>query len=92
MGLDPDYITEILLRRNPGDPNYERLQPFEERWSLLVLRLLNTVLDPAPAVSDAHSRGASWADIGAALGIARQTAHNRWGKAVKSRVAKFASS
>lgn len=78
LGLEPDRITDVLIRRDAADPVFERLAPFEERWALLVIRLLHAVLDPAPAVADAHVRGASWADIGGALGIARQTAHNRF--------------
>lgn len=78
LGLEPDRITEVLIRRDAADPVFERLAPFEERWALLVIRLLRAVLDPASAVADAHARGASWADIGGALGIARQTAHNRF--------------
>lgn len=34
------------------------------------------------AVRAARTAGASWADIGGAVGIARQSAHERWAKAV----------
>jgi hypothetical protein len=78
LGLDAERVTDVLIRRDPADPHYERLAPFEERWALLVIRLLLRVIDPALAVADAHIRGASWADIGGALGVARQTAHNRF--------------
>jgi hypothetical protein len=30
-------------------------------------------------VAEAHKQGASWAQIGAALGISRQAAHERYG-------------
>lgn len=79
VGLPTDQITNTLLKRNTSDPQYVRLAPFEKQWALLVIRLLRGALDPRIAVDDAHARGASWADIGDALGIARQTAHNRFG-------------
>lgn len=82
FGLPTDQITEVLLARDSSDPHYLRLAPFEKRWSLLVIRLLREAMDPTAAVDDAHARGASWADIGTALGIARQTAHNRFGDKV----------
>jgi hypothetical protein len=78
LGLSAGQITDALLRRDPDDPNYIRLAPFEKRWALFVLRLLLRVMDPTPAVDDAHVRGASWADIGGVLGIARATAYNRF--------------
>lgn len=78
VGLDPNKITDTLIRRDVADPQYVRLAPFERRWAVLVIRLLRGVMDPTPAVADAHLRGASWADIGAALGIARITAYKRF--------------
>lgn len=77
-GLTHDEITDTLIRRNATDPQYQRLAPFEKRWALLVIRLLRNAMDATPAVQDAHHRGASWADIGNALGIARATAFNRF--------------
>ncbi|MCV7080131.1 hypothetical protein [Mycolicibacterium insubricum] len=78
VGLAPARITSTLLARDPGDPQYQRLAPFEKRWSTMTIRLLLRVMDPTPAVVDAHSRGASWADIGNALGISRVTAFKRY--------------
>lgn len=36
-------------------------------------------------VLSARDMGASWADIGASVGIGKQTAYSRWGKAIESR-------
>ncbi|SHU67241.1 Uncharacterised protein [Mycobacteroides abscessus subsp. abscessus] len=77
-GLTPQVITDTLLRHDLNDPHYERLAPFEKRWTVLVVRILDTVADPTLAVRYAHSRGASWSDIGKALGLSRQTAHKRF--------------
>jgi hypothetical protein len=79
VGLDPDQITDTLARRDVADPQYLRLAPYEKRWVVLVIKLLRSVMDPTTAVNDAHNRGASWADIGDALGIARVTAYKRFG-------------
>lgn len=78
VGLDPDLITATLTRRDVADPQYLRLAPYERRWAILIIRLLRSALDPTRAVNDAHKRGASWADIGEALGIARVTAYKRF--------------
>lgn len=83
LGLAADQITDTFIQRDAIDPHYLRLAPFEKRWALLVLRLLRGVMDPTRAVDDAHARGASWRDIGYALGIAHQTAHNRFGAAAR---------
>lgn len=83
MGLAPRLITEALLNRDASDPYYSRLAPYEKPWALLVVRLLRGAMDPSAAVDAAHIRGASWADIGGALGIARQTAHNRFGDSAR---------
>ncbi|OHU98194.1 hypothetical protein [Mycobacterium talmoniae] len=78
VGLSPDEITRILVRRDVANPQYHRLSPFERRWAVLVIRLIRAAMDPTPAVADAHHRGASWADIGSALGVARATAYKRF--------------
>ncbi|MDX1887905.1 hypothetical protein [Mycolicibacterium sp. 120270] len=77
-GIDPVLVAETLIRRDASDSFYERLAPFEKRWALLVIRLLHPVADPSDAVKDAVDRGATWAEIGDALGIARQTAHKHF--------------
>lgn len=75
QGIEAPRITAALVRRDRTDPDYDRLVPFEKRWSLLTLRLFNSVAaDPKQAVNDAVSRGASWVDIANTLGISRQTA------------------
>jgi DNA-directed RNA polymerase specialized sigma24 family protein len=79
-GLKPDLITDTLIRQQREDPNYDHLAPFEKRWMLLVIRLLDPAIDPRAAVEYAHMRGASWTDIGAALGLSRQTAHKRYAR------------
>jgi hypothetical protein len=78
VGLDPDLITDTLMRRDTADPQYLRLAPYEKRWATLAIRLLRGAMDPTPAVNDAHIRGASWADIGGALDITRVTAYKRF--------------
>ncbi|MBU8814113.1 hypothetical protein KL953_35220 [Mycolicibacterium goodii] len=83
-GLTHDEITDTLTQRNATDPQYQRLAPFEKRWALLVIRLLRNAMDATPAVHDAHHRGASWADIGNALGIARATAFNRFSETARA--------
>lgn len=40
-------------------------------------------------VLSARDTGASWADIGASVGIGKQTAYSRWGKAIESRDGKY---
>ena len=79
QGLDPAQIAETLVRRDSGDPLYERLAPFERRWAVLVIRLLHPAVAADPAVKDALGRGVTWADIADAIGTSRQTAFNRFG-------------
>ncbi|MDA3664968.1 hypothetical protein PFJ02_23675 [Mycobacterium xenopi] len=75
----PATVMELLLARDQADPRWERLEPFETRWALLVVRLLAPVMNPAAAVADARRRGATWAAIGEALGVTAQSAHARFG-------------
>lgn len=77
-GLSPDRILETLIARDESDPLYERLAPFEKRWALLVIRLLHPIANPRLAVHEALARDATWAEIGAALGLSRQTAHKHF--------------
>lgn len=56
-----------------------------EPQTLTAVRLEAQALEAAQvrlnaAVSAARQSGASWADIGAAVGITRQSAHERWAK------------
>lgn len=77
-GLEPERILDALIVRDVSDPLYERLAPFEKRWAILVIRLLHPVTDPRLAVQEALARGATWAEIGAATGMSRQTAHKHF--------------
>jgi hypothetical protein len=75
----PAALVELLLARDVADARWERLGPFELRWSLLVLRLLDGVVkDPSVAVHDARRRGATWVQIAAALGVKTPSAHARF--------------
>ena len=72
-------MVTLLMERDETDARWERLGPFERRWSLLVVQIVASVLDPAPAVADARRRGATWADIGSALGgVSAQAAQQRF--------------
>lgn len=77
-GLSPDAILETLIARDGSDPLYERLAPFEKRWALLVIRLLHPITNPRLAVHEALARDATWAEIAAALGLTKQTAHRHF--------------
>lgn len=70
-------VVELLMARDSADERWERLAPFEQQWALLVVRIVDAVMDPAEAVSDARRRGCSWAALGSALGISAQSAHER---------------
>ena len=72
----PAAVVELLMARDRTDTRWERLEPFELRWSLLVVRLMAPT-NPADAVADAR-RGASWAAIGTALGVTAQSVHGRF--------------
>lgn len=78
LGLSPDRVTEVLINRDEADADFDLLAPFEKRWAALVVRLLDSVADPDPAVQDAVARGVTWTDIGDALGVTRQTAHRNF--------------
>ena len=73
----PAVVIGLLMERDRTDTRWERLEPFELRWSLLVVRLMAPT-SPADAVADARRRGASWAAIGTALGVKAQSAHGRF--------------
>ncbi|KRQ23308.1 MULTISPECIES: hypothetical protein [unclassified Mycobacteroides] len=75
----PETLVELLQQRDTTDPRWERLQPFEQRWSLLVVRLLDAVSkDPSQAVADARNRGATWAAIADTLGVKTPSAYQRF--------------
>ncbi|SPX88461.1 Uncharacterised protein [Mycobacterium xenopi] len=74
----PAAVVEMLMARDRTDARWERLEPFELRWALLVIQLMVPVMNPSDAVADARMRGASWAAIGTALGVTAQSAHGRF--------------
>ncbi|MUL61123.1 MULTISPECIES: hypothetical protein [unclassified Mycolicibacterium] len=77
-------IAAALSERNPDDPLYVVLKPWEEQWALLVVRFAESA-NRVPksvdvlAVEAARERGARWSEIGEALGITPQSAHSRYG-------------
>lgn len=80
----PVALVKLLMTRDQTGPQWERLEPFELRWALLVVRIVAPVMDPVEAVADARRRGASWAAIGSALGVKAPTAHERFASRVTS--------
>lgn len=75
----PAALVDLMMARDAADPRWERLEPFERRWSLLVLRLMDArVKDPSEAVADARRRGATWVSIAGALGVSTQAVHGRF--------------
>jgi hypothetical protein len=76
---DPTTITAVLMARDPSDDRYDVLKAFEQRWALAVVRLLEPITNPAPAIRDARSRGVTVAAIAQVLGIAHQTVYARYG-------------
>jgi hypothetical protein len=80
----PPAVADLLMSRNSDDPRWERLEPFEQRWALLVIRIAARVIDPVAAVADARRRGSSWADIASALGVTAPAAHERFASRVRA--------
>ena len=76
---DPDELVSVLMLRDLGDPRFELLSAVEQRWALVVLRIVNEVLRPDEAVADARRRGVTWAGIGSALGVTASSACHRFG-------------
>lgn len=79
----PSAVADLLMSRDESDPRWERLEPFERRWALLVVRIAVRVIDPVAAVADARRRGSSWADIASALGVTAPAAHERFAARVR---------
>lgn len=75
---DPRSVVDILLQRDQEDPRYQLLGGLELDWALLVIRILNRVLRPTDAVVDARSRGATWTQVAAALGVTAASAQQRF--------------
>ena len=84
-GTVPPHVCLTLLAR------YATGQPGEGEARVTALEALAAAHHLAtaarevyePLVADAQAQGASWADIGAALGISRQAAHNTYRHAKK---------
>lgn len=84
-GTVPPHVCLTLLTR------YATGQPGEGEARVTALEALAAAHHLAtaarevyePLVADAQAQGASWADIGAALGISRQAAHNTYRHAKK---------
>lgn len=74
----PAALVKLLMARDEAGEHWELLAPFEQRWALLVVRIVAPVMDPVEAVADARRRGASWAAVGVALGVKAPTAHERF--------------
>lgn len=69
----------------PGTPEWEAEQGTdiparrETAWQLVAFRIaLGAGLDPLPNLLGLRVAGVSWATIGRAAGITRQSAHERW--------------
>ncbi|MEX7470520.1 hypothetical protein AB4Z39_12510 [Mycobacterium adipatum] len=82
-GDDPAGAVEVLIRSDPGDPRYELLHAFEKPWALLVIRILATVCDPAPAIEDARRRGVTVPAIAKTLGVSHQAVYSRYADIVR---------
>jgi hypothetical protein len=78
LGEPVESAVEILMRRDGSDARYELLAGLELAWSLLVVRILNRVLRPTEAVADARARGATWTQLGEALGVTAASAQQRF--------------
>lgn len=76
---DASTTVEAFMARDPADPLYDLLKGFEQRWALLVVKLLEPVTNPAAAIRDARTRGVTVASIAEALNIAHQTVYARYG-------------
>ena len=76
---DPETVVSVLLARDPADDRYDLLRGFEQRWALMVIKLLEPVTNPAAAIRDARLRGVTISSIADLLGIASQTVYQRYG-------------
>ncbi|WP_227668222.1 hypothetical protein, partial [Klebsiella quasipneumoniae] len=57
--------VDLLMRRDDQDPLWDTLEPYEQRWALLVIRAVDDVPNLAmTATDDARQRGTTWASIG----------------------------
>lgn len=80
----PAVLVTLLMDRDETSPAWDWLGPYEQRWAVLVVRIVAAArMDPLQAVADARRRGTSWAAIGRALGVTMQTAHGRFAERVR---------
>lgn len=82
-GINVTSVVQTLALRDDADQLYQALLPYERSWALLVVRLLaGGVSEPSAAVRDARDRGATVAQIAAALGITTQGVYATYSDAV----------
>lgn len=74
----PSAVMPVLVDRDETHASWERLVPYEQRWALLVLKIVAPVMDPLDAVSDARRRGSTWSAIADVLGVTAQAAQQRF--------------
>lgn len=85
---DADHITEVLLAEDPADPMWGALSAYRLGWSLDVLALVSNALverrrerirtPDVDAVAAAVNAGATWKQIGEAVGSTPAVAHGRY--------------
>lgn len=85
---DADDITAVLLAADSTDPRWAALSAYRLEWSLGVLSLISNALverrrqrirtPDVAAVATALEAGATWTQIGQAIGSAPAVAHSRY--------------
>ncbi|OBC01655.1 hypothetical protein A5784_18280 [Mycobacterium sp. 852013-50091_SCH5140682] len=85
---DADDITAVLLAADPANPQWDALSAYQLDWSLAVLSLTANALverrgqrirtPDVAAVATALEAGATWTQIGEAVGSAPAVAHGRY--------------
>ncbi|OKH81392.1 hypothetical protein EB73_29215 [Mycobacterium sp. SWH-M3] len=85
---DAEDITAVLLAADPTDPQWGALSAYRLDWSLNVLSLISNALverrrqrirtPDVDAVATALDAGATWKQIGEAVGSAPAVAHGRY--------------
>lgn len=85
---DAEDITAVLLAADPADPQWGALSAYRLDWSLDVLSLISNALverrrerirtPDVDAVAAAINAGATWKQIGEAVGSTPAVAHGRY--------------
>lgn len=85
---DAEHITTVLLAADPTDPRWGALSAYRLDWSLHVLALISNALverrrqrirtPDVDAVAAALDAGATWKQIGEAVGSKPAAAHSRY--------------